>query len=110
MEQWGSLSFVRAPIVALAALGLLVLLLRWAFRRGASVVDRPARPGPADAYGLLVAVAAPPSFIEGEILRRSLEDGGIRANLASTTDGPRLMVFPADEQQARAILARGPRT
>jgi len=54
----------------------------------------------------LVPVASPGSYIEGEVLRRHLEDSGIRANLATTVDGPRVMVWPQDEQRARAALAR----
>lgn len=105
--MWGSYNYLYGPVVAFAALGLLILLLRWAFRRGVSVVERPVRKGGADTYGLLVAVAAPPTYIEGEILRRRLEDSGIKANLANTLDGPRLMVFPKDEQAARKVLAQG---
>lgn len=105
--MWGSYNYLFGPVVALLALGVLVLLLRWAFSRGVSLVERPARSGKEQAYGLLIAVAAPPTFIEGEILRRRLEDAGIKANLASTLDGPRLMVFPKDETAARTVLARG---
>lgn len=105
--MWGSYNYLFGPVVAFIALGILVLLLRWAFSRGQSLVERPARSGKEQAYGLLVAVASPPTFIEGEILRRRLEDAGIKANLANTLDGPRIMVFPKDEAQARNVLARG---
>lgn len=87
----------------------MILVLRWAFSRGGSVVAKPAQMGNPDQYGLLVPVAAPSNYIDGEILRKSLEDNGIRANLAQTNDGPRVMVFPADESKAREILSRGPR-
>lgn len=46
----------------------------------------------------------PGTYIEGEVLRRRLEAAGIRANLAETLDGPRVMVFPDDETRARALL------
>lgn len=105
--MWGSYSYLFGPVVALCALGILILLLRWAFSRGHSLVERPSRRGQEDAYGLLVPVAAPPTFIEGEILRRTLEDAGIKANIANTLDGPRIMVFPKDEQAARAVLDHG---
>lgn len=105
--MWGSYNYLFGPLVAFLALGILILLLRWAFSRGVSLVERPARSGNAATYGLLVPVASPPTFIEGEILRRRLEDAGIKANLANTLDGPRLMVFPKDEEQARKVLARG---
>jgi hypothetical protein len=90
--------------MAFIFLGIMILLLRWAFRRGVSVVAAPPRPGQADDYGLLVSVATPPSYVEGEMIRRSLEDAGIKATLAQTLDGPRIMVWPGDESRARAQL------
>ena len=89
-----------------AGVGLLVLILRWAFRRGSSVVAAPATPGRTDEYGLLVPVATPPNYIEGEMLRRQLEDAGIRANLAKTLDGPAVLVWPQDEDAAREFILR----
>lgn len=99
-----SYSYAIGPIMAFAFLGIMILLLRWAFRRGVSVVAAPPRPGQADDYGLLVPVATPPSYVEGEMIRRSLEDAGIKATLAQTLDGPRVMVWPGDEGRARAQL------
>ncbi len=99
-----SYSYAVGPIMAFVFLGVLILLLRWAFRRGVSVVAAPPRQGASDEYGLLVPVATPPSYVEGEIIRRSLEDAGIRATLAQTLDGPRVMVWPSDETRARAQL------
>lgn len=99
-----SYSYAVGPIMAFLFLGVLILLLRWAFRRGASVVAAPPRSGRTDDYGLLVPIASPPTYVEGEIMRRSLEDAGIRATLAQTLDGPRVMVWPGDEKRARAQL------
>ena len=107
MPSWGSFSYAFGPIMAIGLVGVFALILRWAYRRGSSVVAAPARPGQADEYGLLVPVASPPTYVEGEMLRRTLEDAGVRANLASTLDGPRLMVWPQDESRARAVLSRG---
>jgi hypothetical protein len=100
----GSFSFLFGPLVAAGGLVILIFILRWAFRRGASVIAAPARSGAAEEYGLLVSVAAPGSYAEGEMTRRRLEDAGIRANLAQTLDGPRVMVWPADEDRARQLL------
>ena len=83
-----------------------MLILRWAFARGGSVVERPARSGNPDEYGVLVAVASPSNYIEGEVLRRSLVDAGVRASLAQTNDGPRIMVWPKDLDKAKRILSR----
>ncbi len=107
VPAWNSFSFAFGPIVAVVLVGVFALILRWAFSRGGSVVAAPPTLGPDDDYGLLVPVASPSTYVEGEILRRRLEDQGVRANLASTLDGPRVMVWPVDEAKARAVLARG---
>ena len=102
-----SYSYAVGPIMALAFLGILILLLRWAFRRGVSVVAAPPRRGRDGEYGLLVPVASPSTYVEGEMVRRTLEDSGIRATLAQTLDGPRVLVWPTDEQRAREALRTG---
>lgn len=102
------LAYVTEPLVALFVVGLLMLLLRWTFKRGHSLVASPPRAGGEQDYGLLVPVAAPPTFVEAELLRSRLVDHGVRATLAPTTDGPRVLVFAEEERAARAVL-RGPR-
>lgn len=99
-----SASFMVGPFIAIAAIGILVLILRWAFGRRTSVVAAPAQPGPENDYGMLVIVTKPGSYVEGELQRRTLEGAGIRATLAQTLDGPRVMVWPADENKAKAVL------
>ena len=98
-------SFLLGPLGAFAAIGVLTLLLRWAFGRGGSLVAAPARPGTPFDYGLLVPVGAPRTEAEGEAWRQALEDHGLRATIANTVSGLRLMVFAADEDRARAILS-----
>ena len=107
VSPWNSYSFMFGPVVALVGLGVLILVLRWAFsgRRSSAVAAR-ARKGQPDNYGLLVAVGSPGTYVEGEIWRRQLEAAGIRANLAQTLAGPRVMVWPVDEERAREVLAR----
>jgi len=97
-------SFLVGPLIAFGVVGILVLLLRWTFSHGSSVVARKPTPGRIDEYGLLVSVAAPPNYIEAEIVRRTLEEAGIRATLAQTLAGPRLMVFAEDVERARAVV------
>jgi hypothetical protein len=99
--------YVTEPLLALLVVGLLVLLLRWTFRRGSSLVAGPGRAGGERDYGLLVPVATPATFIEAELLRAKLEEHGVRATLAPTTDGPRVLVFAEEERAARAVL-KGP--
>jgi hypothetical protein len=96
----------RSYLVALVMVGVLMLLLRWAFGgRSRSLVERRARTGHEDEYGLLVAISSPGTYIEGELARQRLEAAGIKASLVTTSDGPRLMVFPDDEAAARRVLA-----
>lgn len=104
MPSWSAYSYAFGPLIAFLGLGTLVLVLRWAYGRRTSVVAAAARPGSADAYGLLVPVASPATYIEGEILRQRLQEAGLRANLAQTLDGPRVMVWPADVERARSLL------
>ncbi|MBM3722239.1 MAG: hypothetical protein FJW49_02925 [Actinobacteria bacterium] len=83
---------------------VLILLLKWAFARGNSVVEKPTRIGDEGEYGLLRVVAKPGSHIEGEMLRQKLESNGIKATLTQTKRGPRIMVFPEEVKAAEAIL------
>jgi len=107
VPAWNSFSFAFGPLVAVVLVGVFVVILRWAFSRGGSVVAAAPRVGASEEYGLLVPVASPMSYVEGEVLRRRLEESGVRANLATTLEGPRLMVWPQDEDRARAVLASG---
>jgi hypothetical protein len=95
-----------ALIVSVLVVGVLALLLRWAFGGPSrSLVARLPTRGAEDEYGLLVSVASPGTFIEGEVSRRRLEAAGIKASLVTTVQGPRLMVFRDDEAAARRLLA-----
>jgi hypothetical protein len=96
--------FLGETLVAFGVVGVLALVLRWAFSRGSSVVRRPASPGRVDEYGLLVPVAAPRTYDAADLERRALEAAGIRVTLAQTLAGPRLMVFAEDVSRARAVL------
>ena len=108
MSSWGSYSYIYGPLITAVAVAVLVLLLRWTFARGHSLVSRPGRRGTEHEYGLLVPVASPATFVEAELIRSRLVAAGVRATLAPTTTGPRVMVFPDEEKVARALL-RGPR-
>lgn len=105
VPAWSSYSYFFGPLVAALTIGLFVLLLRWTFARGTSVVAARPKRGTEDEYGLLVVVSRPGNDIDGEVQRRTLADAGIKATLVPTVDGPRLMVWPADEQRARALIA-----
>jgi hypothetical protein len=97
--------YLLSFLVVILGFGVMVLLLRWTFSSGKSVVARRPRVGGEGEYGLFVPVAAPSTMIEGEQLRLRLEASRVRGKLVQTTDGPRLMVFEQDENIARTILA-----
>ncbi|MGQ0464049.1 MAG: hypothetical protein ACT4QG_01895 [Sporichthyaceae bacterium] len=87
--------------------GLLILVLRWAYSdRKDSLLARRTKTGSESEYGLLVVVARPADANAGEAQRRRLAAAGIRGTLAPTTNGLRLMVFPAEEARAREVLAQ----
>jgi hypothetical protein len=108
MRAWGSISFIWAPLMAFVAIGVLALLLRWAFSPGRSLIARRPRAGPSSEYGLLVPVASPATVIQAEVVRRHLAERGIRATLAPATDGPAVLVWPQDAALAREVLRSDP--
>ena len=108
MHTSGSLGDLAWPLVVFGGFMVMVLLLRWTFSSGHSLVERRPRPGEPTEYGLLVSVATPATFIEGERLRLLLLESGIRGTLAPTKQGPCLMVFPQDASVARALLRNPP--
>ncbi|MFI6443043.1 hypothetical protein [Kitasatospora sp. NPDC050543] len=93
-------------LLSFAVVGVLVLLLRWTYGSGKSLVARRPRTGRADEYGLLVAVAAPADAAEARRLAAALSTAGLRHTVVATSDGLRLMVWPADEGAARDALRR----
>ncbi|MFC8451815.1 hypothetical protein [Kitasatospora sp. NPDC057223] len=94
-------------LLTFAVLAVLILLLRWTYGSGKSLVARRPRTGAPDEYGLLVAVASPADADEARRLAALLAAAGLRYTLVDTADGPRLMVWAADEAAARAALRRG---
>ncbi|WP_354642349.1 hypothetical protein [Kitasatospora camelliae] len=98
---------LAALVISLGAVGVLALLLRWTYGRGRSLVARRPRTGPPEEYGLLVPVAEPSGRAEAERLGRLLTAAGVRHTAVATTEGLRLMVWPADVARARAALQAG---
>lgn len=98
-------SYLWGPLVALLVVGVIILILKWAYSsKPTTLLSRPTRPGAPDEYGLLVSVAAPASMAEGENIRSRLETAGFRVTLAETHSGLHVLVWPADAPRARAAL------
>jgi hypothetical protein len=104
VPSWGSYSFAFGPVVATAVIVALVVVLRWAFGRGQSVVAPGARPGPPGDYGVLVPVAAPRTMQQADQLQRDLAQRQIPCTVARTTQGLRLLVWPDQEAAARSVI------
>jgi len=93
-----------SSIAGFAVMGLFIVLLKWAFSRGSSLVEKPRTIGDESEYGLLKVVASPTNFVEGEMLRLRLVEHGIKATLAQTKSGPRVLAFPEEISLAQVIL------
>ncbi len=100
-----SYHYIIGPVVAIGAVGVLVLLSRWAFGTGAAVVRRPAAAGPHD-FGLLTPVATVSGRGKALALRRALAAGDVRATLAAA-ESPgdvHVLVFHTELDRARVLL------
>ena len=84
--------------------GVMALILKWAFSNNKSVVERVKKIGNEDEYGLLKVAASPKNHIEGEMLRQKLLSVGIKASLSQTKTGPKILVFEKDLKIAKATL------
>lgn len=105
MNSWGSLSFLFGPALAFLGIGLMIIILRWAHSsKKVSLIERPSPPADPEQYGMLVPIAFPNNYADGEILRKKLIDSNIKATLTFTIDGPRILVWPEDENLARQII------
>jgi hypothetical protein len=89
-------------LVALAVVGVLALVLRWAYPAD--------RPPPAafhtgDDYGLLTEIVADTSAPDARRYVARLRDAGIRATVTTDRAGrARILVFPVDAERARSVI------
>jgi hypothetical protein len=94
----GSLHYAVGPVIALIAIGLIALFLRWAFASGSSSAPR------TGGEELLTPVATLTRRESALALRAVLSDAGIRSTIrepaAHRTD---VLVFPEDLERARAL-------
>jgi hypothetical protein len=84
--------------------GILAVILRWAYSSNKSLIERGKKIGSDDQYGLLKVAALPKNHIEGEMLRQKLLSVGIKATLSQTSTGPKILVFEKDLKIAKATL------
>lgn len=106
VPAWSTYSYLFGPLVAMLIMGIIVMMLRWGFRRGQSLVADEPTSGAVDEYGLMVPVAAAEDYVRAEMQKRMLLDHGVKVNLVRTTEGPRLMVWSKDRDRALDLLSR----
>jgi len=98
---------VVALLIAVVAVGLLMLFLGWAFGTGAD--PRPAPPPPPADNGLLTRIATLSRRESALALRAVLSDAGIRSTIRfPVADRADVLVFPEDAQRARALAVTFP--
>jgi hypothetical protein len=111
-EPWGeaqtervpvsSYHYLEGPLIAVLALGVIILICRWVF-----AVDRPApratAPTSAD-FGLLEPATVVRTRDDAEMLRAVLRDAGIRGTVADAPGGFAVLVFRDDVSRARSLV------
>ena len=98
---------VVALLIAVVAVGLLILFLGWAFGTGSELPSTPAPP-PAD-NGLLTRIATLSRRESALALRAVLSDAGIRSTVRyPVPDRADVLVFPEDAPRARALAVTFP--
>jgi hypothetical protein len=104
-----SYHFLFGPLVALGALGVIILICRWVFstterdERAARARERAASAGD---FGLLEPVTSVRSVDDAEMLQTVLRGAGIRATVAPDPSGVgwSVLVFRADRERAAALV------
>jgi hypothetical protein len=90
------------PLVALVALGIIVLICRWVFSTDHRTAP-PVPPAPAD-YGLLEPVTVARTQEDADMLCSVLRDAGIRGTVAAAEGGFAVLVFRTDAVTARGLV------
>ena len=92
----GSLHYAVGPVIALIALALIAVFLRWAFASGSSA--------PRSREELLTPVATLTRKESALALRAVLSDAGIRSTIREpAAHRADVLVFPEDLDRARAL-------
>jgi hypothetical protein len=103
-----SLHFLLGPVVAAAALGIIILICRWVFstdHRDDRTQRRLERVVAHGDFGLLVPVATVRTRDDAEMLRDVLIAAGVRAGISGEADILEVMVFSKDLARARGLVS-----
>lgn len=104
-----SYHFLFGPLIAVAALGVLVLICRWVFsttHRDDRTARRLAALQSRGDFGLLVPITTTRTPEDAVMLRAVLQDAGIRCTTGPAADGSgtELLVFRTDVLRARELV------
>lgn len=91
-------------LMGFLVMAIFIIILRWAFSTGKSLISKPVNIGTKSDYGLLVEVAQPKNMVIAEMMRQHLLANGLKANLTQTANGVSLMVFSKDLKIAQNLL------
>jgi len=96
-----SYHYLEGPLIAVGALGLIMLICRWVFS-----TDRPTPAPEAEShdFGLLEPIAVVRTLDDATMLRTVLKDAGIRGTIAAAAGGFAVLVFRADATRARDLV------
>ena len=105
-----SYSYLFGPLVAMLALGVIILLCRWVFstdHRDDRTARRLARLASHGDYGLLVPIATVRTADDAAMLGEVLTGAGIRCTTGAAADGvsTEVLVFRADVVRARGLVS-----
>ncbi len=107
MMTWGSTTYLLVPLLVGIGILIFVAILKWAYSpKKSSLIERPTKASFKDDYGMLVPIANPENYADGEKLRQKLLANNIKATLAFTLEGPQIMVWPKDEKIAKELLKK----
>ncbi|HEV7655683.1 MAG TPA: hypothetical protein VGP36_13265 [Mycobacteriales bacterium] len=103
--------YAISPVIAIVVVAVLAMLSKWIFgsgRRRTAAARRLVPQGTQIDTGLLRAVAELPDRTAAAALRAVLSKAGIRSTVGVRGDGRvQVLVFPADEEQARRLVPPG---
>jgi hypothetical protein len=102
-----SYSFLYGPLVAVAALGVIILICRWVFstdHRDERTARRLEKARSRGDYGLLVPITRVRTADDADMLRAVLREAHIRCTVAQQDDGLDVLVFRRDAVRASELV------
>ncbi|MEO6204123.1 MAG: hypothetical protein ABIO67_01880 [Mycobacteriales bacterium] len=100
-----SYHFLQGPLVAVAALAVIIVICRWVFSTNARTVRTTANaPAAGTDYGLLEPVIRAATETDTHALQQRLREAGIRSTVVEDSHGYDVLVFARDAARARDLV------